>query len=144
APDNAVIRIGSSQIATYIAGIRSVTTGVADAVNVFIDSSGQLGTISSSRRFKTDIRDMGTASAKVLQLRPVTFRYKPEIDPSGTQQYGLIAEDVAEVMPDLVAHDKNGQIETVKYHLLATLLLNEVQKEQRVIAAQTKLLEAQA
>src|SRR6185295_2102306 len=87
--------------------------------------------ISSSRRFKTDIRDMGDASSKLMRLRPVTFKYKPELDPSGTTQYGLIAEEVQEVLPNLVARDKEGKIETVKYHLLAAMLLNEVQKQQR-------------
>jgi len=144
AGESSATRIGASQTSTFIAGIRGATTGVADGIAVLIDSNGQLGTISSSRRFKTDIHDMDDASSKVLQLRPVTFRYKPDIDPSGTQQYGLVAEEVAQVMPDLVARDKNGQIESVKYHLLATLLLNEVQKQQKVIAAQSELLQTQA
>jgi hypothetical protein len=143
AGESATTRIGDSQTRAFIAGIRGVTTGVADGIAVLIDSTGQLGTISSSRRFKTDIHDMKDASSKILQLRPVTFHYKADIDPSGTEQYGLIAEEVAEVMPELVAHDKSGQIESVKYHLLATLLLNEVQKQQKMIAAQADLLQEQ-
>ena len=140
------IRIGTAgtQTATFIAGIRGVTTGVANGIAVLIDSNGQLGTVSSSRRFKTDIHDMADASNKLMQLRTVTFRYKPELDPSGTRQYGLIAEEVEKVMPDLVAYDKDGKIETVKYHLLAALLLNEVQKQAGQITAQERTMKAQA
>jgi len=135
ANESNVIRIGTSptHTATFVAGIRGVTTGSPDAIEVMIDSNGQLGTISSSRRFKTDIRNMGDVSSKLLKLRPVTFRYKKELDPSGTLQYGLIAEEVEQVFPDLVAYGKDGKIETVKYHLLANLLLNEFQKQHRQI-----------
>jgi len=132
------IRIGDggTQTRAFIAGIRGETTGVPNGVTVLIDSQGQLGTVSSSRRFKTDIRDMGNASSALMRLRPVTFKYKPELDPSGTKQYGLIAEEVEEVLPDLVARDKDGNIETVKYHLLSALLLNELQKQQHAQHAQ--------
>jgi hypothetical protein len=97
---------------------------------VVIDSNGQLGTVSSSRRFKEDIQDMGDASSGLLRLRPVTFRYTRAFD-DGLKpvQYGLIAEEVAEVYPDLVAHSADGQIETVKYQVLDSMLLNEVQKQ---------------
>src|SRR6185295_15509483 len=98
--------------------------------------------ISSSRRFKTDIRDMGDSSSKLLRLRPVTFKYKPELDPSGTPQYGLIAEEVERVFPGLVAYDSNGRIETVKYHLLSALLLNELQKSHRQQLAQAAEIRA--
>jgi hypothetical protein len=129
-------RIGRYQTRTFIAGIRGATTGVADAVNVVIDREGQLGTISSSARYKEDIRDMGGASDKLLQLRPVTFRYK-EAYKNGAKplDYGLIAEEVAEVFPELVVYDENGQPETVKYRLLSTLLLNELQKQDRELAS---------
>jgi hypothetical protein len=136
--DNGVIRIGTTAVQTrfFAAGVRGVTTGVADAINVVIDSNGQLGTVSSSRRFKEDIEDMGDASRALLRLRPVTFRYKnPFADGSKPIQYGLIAEEVAEVYPDLVAHSADGQIETVKYQLLDVLLLNEVQRQQTSIRA---------
>jgi len=97
---------------------------------VVIDSSGQLGTVNSSRRFKEDIHDMGEASSGLLRLRPVTFRYRqPFADGSKPVEYGLIAEEVAEVYPDLVAHSADGQIETVKYQVLDSMLLNELQKE---------------
>jgi hypothetical protein len=117
-------------------GVRGVTTGSGDAVNVVIDSNGQLGTISSSRRFKEDIHDMGDASRGLMRLRPVTFRYKkPFDDGSKPIQYGLIAEEVAEVYPDLVAHSADGQIETVKYQVVEAMLLNEVQQQQADIRA---------
>ena len=101
-----------------------------------IDSNGQLGTVSSSRRYKEDIHDMSEAevSEKLEQLRPVTFRYrKPYANGEKPIQYGLIAEEVAEIFPDLAVFNDKGQPETVKYHLLAPLLLNEVQKQQSQI-----------
>jgi len=117
------------QIATYIAAIRNVTTGQNDAVAVLIDSKGQLGTVSSSRRYKEDIQDMGISSDGLLRLRPVTFRYrKPYADGSKPIQYGLVAEEVAKVYPDLVVRGKDGQVETVQYYKLDAMLLNEVQK----------------
>ena len=98
-----------------------------------IDTNGQLGTMNSSRRFKEDIQDMGGASDGLMRLRPVTFRYqKPFADGSKPIQYGLIAEEVAEVYPDLVAHSADGQIETVKYQVLDSMLLNELQRQERV------------
>jgi hypothetical protein len=102
-----------------------------------IDSNGNLGTISSSRRYKEDIQDMGDTSSGLLRLRPVTFRYKqPFNDGSKPMQYGLIAEEVAEVYPDLVARTADGRIETVKYQVLDSMLLNELQKQNAAIAAQ--------
>jgi hypothetical protein len=77
---------------------------------------------------------MGEASQGVMNLRPVTFRYEASLDPTGSRQYGLIAEEVAEAFPDLVAFDKDGQPETVRYHVLVPMLLNEVQKDRRTIA----------
>jgi hypothetical protein len=137
--DNGAIRIGTSgtQTSFFVAGARGVATGQNNAVPVLIDSNGQLGTISSSRRFKEDIRAMGDASEGLMRLRPVTFRYKkPFDDGSKPIQYGLIAEEVAEVYPDLVAHSADGQIETVKYQLLDPMLLNEVQREQKEMQRQ--------
>jgi hypothetical protein len=125
----ATTRIGTlgSQTRAFIAGIRGVTTGVADAIPVLVDSAGQLGTVSSSRRFKQEIRDMGQLTDRLLELRPVVFRYKPEVQ-SGERplEYGLIAEEVAEVFPELVVHGEDGQPFTVKYHLLSAMLLNEL------------------
>ena len=131
--DSATIRIGTpgTQTSFFAAGIRGVTTANNNAIPVVIDSAGQLGTVSSSRRFKDDIQDMGEASSGLLRLRPVTFRYtKPFADGSKPIQYGLIAEEVAEVYPDLVARSADGQIETVKYQVLDSMLLNEVQRQQ--------------
>jgi hypothetical protein len=105
-----------------------------DAVPVMIDSNGQMGTITSSRRFKEDIRDMGGASEGLMHLRPVTFRYtKAFADGSKPMQYGLVAEEVGAVYPDLVVHSADGQIETVKYQMLDSMLLNEVQRQQKEI-----------
>jgi hypothetical protein len=131
--DSGVVRIGTGgqQTSFFAAGIRGVTTGENNAVMVVIDGNGQLGTVSSSRRFKTDIQDMGEASHGLLRLRPVTFRYrKPYADGSQPVQYGLIAEEVAEVYPDLVAYGNDGQPESVKYQVLDSMLLNEVQRQQ--------------
>lgn len=125
-----VIRIGSEtpgpQTKCFILGIRGITTGVNDAIAVLIDSAGQLGTVSSSRRFKDDIQDMGGLSSNVLNLRPVTFTFKS--DSSKSMQYGLIAEEVAEIMPRLAVKDEMGIPSAVKYHDLPVLLLNEIKK----------------
>jgi hypothetical protein len=128
------IRIGTSgtHTAAFIAGIRGVTTGQADAVSVMIDSTGQLGTTSSSRRYKFDIASMGEATEGLMRLRPVTFRYLAHGD-NAPLQYGLIAEEVAEVYPELVARNKDGEVETVMYQFLAPMLLNVVQKQQQTI-----------
>jgi hypothetical protein len=135
AADSGTIRIGSEfQTRTFIAAIRGVTTGNADAINVVIDSNGQLGTLSSSRRFKKEIKAMEQASEAVLSLKPVTFHYKN--DASGTPQFGLIAEEVAEVNPDLVVRDENGEIYTVRYEAVNAMVLNEFLKEHRKVEEQ--------
>ncbi len=127
------------QTKTFIAGIRGRTTGVNDAVTVLIDSNGQLGTVSSSRRYKEDIQSLGDVSAALMQLRPVTFRYKqPYDDGDKPIQYGLIAEEVAEVLPDLAVFNADGQTETVKYHLLPPFLLAGYQRQQQTIEAQAE------
>jgi hypothetical protein len=136
AGDAGAIRIGGTQTSTFIAGIygESVTIGIPNYL-VCIDASGKLATTScsstpSSRRFKEQIADMGDASSKLLQLRPVTFLYKPQYDDgSHALQYGLIAEEVAKLYPDMVGYDKDGQPSSVKYQSLAPMLLNEVQKQ---------------
>jgi hypothetical protein len=142
AGDNATIRIGTpgAQSSFFAAGVRGTITGNNDAIPVVIDSFGQLGTVSSSRRFKEDIQDMGAASHDLMRLRPVTYRYKqPFADGSKPVQYGLIAEEVAEVYPDLVAHSADGQIETVKYQVLDSMLLNEVQRLAQQLDEQRQL-----
>ena len=99
---------------------------------MLIDSLGQLGTTSSSARYKEDIRDLGEVSQRLLSLRPVAFRYKADVQEGERPvQYGLIAEEVAEVFPELVIYNKDGQPETVAFHILSTLLLNELQRLQR-------------
>ena len=153
ATDSGTIRIGcisscvnsgGPQSSAFIAGIYGVITSASNAVPVLIDSNGNLGTVSSSRRYKEDIEDMGDASDGLLRLRPVTFRYKkPFDDGSKPVQYGLIAEEVAEVYPDLVARSADGQIETVKYQVLDSMLLNELQKQNATIAAQREQIRGQ-
>jgi len=134
------IRIGSSQTATFIAGISGVN--VVNGTQVVVDQNGRLGTIASSRRFKQDIEDMGDASSRLMQLRPVTFRYKPQYDGgSGALQYGLIAEEVAKVYPGLVQYSAKGEPTTVYYNLLTSMLLNEVQKEHRQIESQQQQID---
>jgi hypothetical protein len=109
---------------------------------VYVTSSGQLGVQGSSERFKTDIATMTPDSEKLQQLRPVTFHYKT--DPDKVTQYGLIAEEVAQVYPELVIRDDSGKIMGVHYEELAPLLLNEIQRQQRINAQQAASNDAQA
>ena len=138
----ATIRVGTTSTHTraFISGIRGVTTANANAVPVLVDSAGQLGTVSSSRRFKQDIVDMGDATSRLLELRPVRFRYKQEQTmPDRSEvpmEYGLIAEEVAEVFPDLVVYDDEGKPFTVKYHILSSMLLNEMKEQALEMARQ--------
>jgi hypothetical protein len=127
------IRIGTAgtQNGTFVAGIRGITTANANAVPVVIDSAGQLGTVSSSRRFKSEIKPMDQISEVILGLKPVTFQYKS--DSTATPQFGLIAEEVAKVDPDLVVRDDNGEIYTVRYEAVNAMLLNEFLKEHRKV-----------
>ena len=132
------------QTTAYIAGIYGSTTD-NNGIPVYVDDNGQLGTVVSSRRFKEQIRNMGDSTTALMKLRPVTFLYKPEYDKGPrTLQYGLIAEEVAEVYPELVAYDKDGQPYTVRYQYLATMLLNEVQKQYRRAGEQADVIKAQA
>jgi hypothetical protein len=130
ASESSTIRIGTDQTATFIAGIRGVTTLNA-AIPVLIDTLGQLGTASSSRRFKKEIKPMDQASEAILALEPVTFHYKSDV--TATTQFGLIAEEVAKVNPDLVVRDKNGEIYTVRYDAVNAMLLNEFLKEHKMV-----------
>jgi hypothetical protein len=118
----------------FIGNIRDVQTANADAIPVLIDSAGQLGTISSSRRFKKEIKPMDKASEAILALKPVTFHYKS--DTTETPQFGLIAEEVAGINPDLVVRDENGEIYTVRYDAVNAMLLNEFLKEHRKVQEQ--------
>jgi hypothetical protein len=143
AGDSNTTRIGIAKTTqrTFINGIRGVTTGINDAVNVVIDSAGQLGTISSSRRFKTDIKPMDNASGSILALKPVTFHYKSQKD--AKPQFGLIAEEVAEVNPDLVVRDESGEIYTVRYDAVNAMLLNEFLKEHKAFIEEQCKVEQQ-
>jgi hypothetical protein len=141
AADSNTIRIGNvSHASTFIAGIFNVTTGGA-AVPVLIDANGQLGTIPSARRFKHGIKPMEKTSESVLALKPVTFHYKS--DKTGTPQFGLIAEEVAAVNPDLVVRDDKGEIYTVRYDAVNAMLLNEFLKEHKKVEAQQTKIEKQ-
>ncbi len=119
---------GESNV-TRISGIRGTTTNVNDAIAVLIDSTGQLGTVSSSIRFKENVNDMASYSDDLMSLRPVVFNYKNNT--TKDKSFGLIAEEVETIMPDLVVYDKEGLPQTVKYHDLVPMLLNEVQKLHR-------------
>ena len=106
---------------------------VASGVGVIVDSSGQLGTVLSSARFKEAIKPMDKASEAILALQPVTFRYKQELDPNGIPQFGLIAEEVEKVNPDLVVRGEDGKVTTVRYEAVNAMLLNEFLKEHRKV-----------
>ena len=139
ADESNTIRIGANQRQIFIAGIRGATTANANAIPVLIDSAGQLGTLSSSRRFKKDIKPMNETSEAILALKPVTFHYKN--DNTGTPQFGLIAEEVAEANPDLVMRDDHGEIYTVRYEAVNAMLLNEFLKQHRKAQEQEASME---
>src|SRR5207248_7291659 len=122
-----------TQRTTFIAGISGATvTGTA----VVVDSNGQLGVAPSSQRFKDATKPMDKASEAILALKPVTFRYKQELDPEGIPQFGLVAEQVEKVNPDLVARDDQGKVYTVRYEAVNAMLLNEFLKEHRRVEQQ--------
>ncbi len=124
--------------ATYIAGIGGTqVTGAA----VYVTASGQLGVLASSERYKTDIAPIASSTNRLGQLRPVSFHLKN--DPKGDVQYGLIAEEVSKVYPELVIRDESGKIQGVRYEELTPMLLAEVQKQQQLGAAQAAMIEAQ-
>jgi Chaperone of endosialidase len=133
------IRIGrqGTETATFVAGISGAT--VAGGVGVIVDSFGHLGTVVSSERFKENVQPMDKASEAILALKPVTFRYKHELDPDSIPQFGLVAEDVEKVNPDLVARDDQGKPYTVRYEAVNAMLLNEFLKEHRKVEEQARL-----
>jgi hypothetical protein len=139
--NNVYIGTGMSGVAgesnaCYIASIFGQTS--VNGIPVLINSDNKLGTTTSSRRFKDDIRPMDKASEAILALTPVTFHYKKEIDPSGISQFGLVAEDVEKVNPDLVVRDKEGKSYSVRYDAVNAMLLNEFLKEHRKVEQLTK------
>jgi len=135
------MRLGDSPdiTRTFIAGIRGVAV---NGSSVVVGAGGQLGVAASSRKFKDDIKAMEKASEAVLSLKPVTFHYKKNIDPDCTAQFGLVAEDVEKVNPDLVVRDKEGKPFSVRYDQVNAMLLNEFLKARRQIDAQQKQIEA--
>jgi len=139
--DSGTIRIGiqSVQTKTFIAGIYATITGNMGTLPVVVDLNGQLGSFSSSRRFKKEIKPMDQASEAILALKPVTFHYKS--DNTGTPQFGLIAEEVAEVNPDLVVRDKDGEIYTVRYDAVNAMLLNEFLKKHKAFLEEHRRVE---
>jgi len=147
--ENATVRIGDPAhvFTCYIAGISGQIA--AGGAQVFVTADGKLGTLTSSARFKDDIKPMAKASEAILALKPVSFRYKGELDPDGILQYGLVAEEVEKVNPDLVARDEQGKPYSVRYEAVNAMLLNEFLKEHRtvqeqgtIIALQQKQIEA--
>jgi Chaperone of endosialidase len=118
----------------YIASVFGQTS--AGGTQVFINNNNKLGTISSSKRFKQDIKPMNEASDELYALQPVSFRYKKEIDPAGVSQFGLVAEDVEKVNTDLVVHDKEGKPYSVRYDQVNAMLLNEFLKEHKTVEEQ--------
>ena len=134
------VRIGTvgTHQRVYIAGILGVT-GSGTAMQIYPD--GQIGTISSSARYKDEIRDMADASSAMMKLRPVTYRFKGQKDDS--RQFGLVAEEVEEVLPELVVRNAAGEVEAVSYHEMPAMLLNELQKQQRTIESQAAAIAQQ-
>jgi hypothetical protein len=133
AGESNTIRIGriGLQKSAYMQGISGAT--VASGVTVIVDTNGRLGTVQSSARFKNEIKPMDKASEAILALKPVTFRYKHELDPDGIPQFGLVAEEVEKVNHDLVARDEKGQVYAVRYEAVNAMLLNEFLKEHRKV-----------
>ena len=136
--DARVIRIGSGQTNTFIVGIAGATVSGSPVV---VNASGQLGVAPSSQRFKQNIHNMGDVSDVLLSLRPVTFKYKPGIDPQGIPQFGLIAEQVEKIDPDLVVHDQQHGIYTVRYEAVNAMLLNEFLKQHKTVESQRAKLQ---
>jgi hypothetical protein len=146
AREDKTIRIGTGQTQTFVAGISGVAvTGPA----VHVNGSGQLGIVPSSERFKVAIKSMDKSSEAILNLKPVTFRYKQDLDPDKIPQFGLVAEEVEKVNPDLVVRDAEGKVMTVRYDAINAMVLNEFLKEHKqvqelkgTVAQQQKQIEA--
>jgi uncharacterized coiled-coil protein SlyX len=136
ANESNTIRIGTnaSHTRTFIAGIKDVVINLGDPV--YINSAGQMGSILSSQRYKADIKPMDNASEAIFALKPVTFRYKQEFDPKGIPQFGLVAEEVAKVNPDLVVPDADGKPRSVRYEAVNAMMLNEFLKQHRKMQEQ--------
>ena len=135
AGDSNTIRIGKGITRTLINGINGATASGGAAVFV-VGEGGRLGTLTSSARFKDEIKLMDKASEAILALKPVSFRYKKEVDPQRVAQFGLVAEDVEKINPDLVIRDAQGRPQTVRYEQVNAMLLNEFLKEHRTVQQQ--------
>jgi len=133
------IRIGVTQTRTFVAGISG---NPMVGTSVVVNAAGRLGTVASSQRFKDDLKPMDKASEAILAVKPVTFRYNKELDPDGTPQFGLVAEEVEKVNPDLVVRDEEGKVYTVRYEAVNAMLLNEFLKEHRTVQEQQKEIDA--
>jgi hypothetical protein len=125
----------------YVGGVFGVTTVSGTTLPVIVSDEGQLGTAPSAARFKKEIKPMDNVSESVLALKPVTFHYKS--DKTNTPQFGLVAEEVAKVNPDLVVRDKNGEIYSVRYEAVNAMLLNEFLKEHQKVEQQDRKLKEQ-
>ena len=132
-PENGALRIGDPGFVAgaWIAGIFGATAPAG--IPVVVSATGKLGTVVSSARFKDDIKPMDKASETIFALNPVTFHYKKQLDANGTPQFGLVAEQVAKVNPDLVVPDRDGKPYTVRYEAVNAMLLNEFLKEHRTV-----------
>ena len=133
-----ILGVAGENNACYVASIFGQTS--ASGIPVLINSSTKLGTATSSKRFKEDIKPMNKASEALFSLKPVAFRYKKEIDPTGKSQLGLVAEDVEKVNPDLVVRDKEGKPYSVRYDQVNAMLLNEFLKAHRKIQEQEQTI----
>jgi hypothetical protein len=137
-----VTGVAGENSACYIASIYGQSINPATGIPVLVDSTNRLGTMVSSKRFKSDIKPMDKASETLFSLKPVSFHYNKKIDPAGTSQFGLVAEDVEKVNPDLIVRDKDGKPYTVRYEAVNAMLLNEFLKEHRTVQEQEKKIEA--
>lgn len=143
ASENSVIRIGSTQTQVFVAGIHDQTS--ASGINVLVNADGRLGTTTSSARFKEGIDDLGDVTDRLMRLRPVQFRYVPEHDDGGRLlQFGLIAEEVAGVFPELVVYGPDSRPQTLRYHFLPILLLDALQRQEDEVAGLRDAVAAQA
>ena len=133
ATESQTLRIGEPGLQTQfiLGGVYGIVPDIPGPIPVFIDSNGQVGTVPSSARFKENIRDMGDDSLALLRLRPVSFRYKGQQE----KHYGLVAEEVDEVIPELVVTDSAGEPQAVLSHELPAMLLNELQRQHREVGA---------
>src|SRR5262249_37973455 len=123
--------------------IKNVYSSVASGRAVYVNSDNKIGTLSSSRRYKEEIEPMDKASQTLFALKPVTFRYKKELDPAHALSFGLIAEDVAEISPELITRDEQGKPETIRYEAVNAMLLNEFLKQHRKVEEQSREIQEQ-